>query len=106
MSYYRHHKHPEHLYTVLGTGIVSATVESPLADMETVVIYSDVRGSMWVCRPAEYPGGYVTLAEGTVQARAPLTIADSITVYRAEDNKHWVRRTDEFNDGRFVKVGD
>lgn len=105
---FRHHKHPDHLYTVVGTGIVSATVESPLADMEAVVVYSDTRGSIWVCRKAEFPAGYYALlATGKVQAREPLKIADAITVYRSDaDNNWWVRRTDEFNDGRFTKVGD
>lgn len=104
---FRHCKHPDHLYTVVGTGIVSATIALPLADMESVVVYADARGSIWVCRTAEYPGGYIVIsASGKVQARAPLDIAESITVYVGEDGQFWVRRTSEFNDGRFTKVGD
>lgn len=109
---YRHHKHPDSLYTVFGTGIIAAITKRPINDMDSVSIYADSRGHLYVCNQigrgdgSRRPAGYVPVTDtGRAQARVPLKIGDLITVYRSvADDKYWVRSTSEFEDGRFTKV--
>lgn len=51
-------------------------------------------------------GFYTEIGEGKVQTDTPLVDYDEVTVYRSEaDGSVWVRPTKEFNDGRFIGIG-
>lgn len=55
---YRHHKHPDRTYTIVGDGKVQA--REPLTDMESVVIYRGEDGDLWVRRTTEFHDGRFT----------------------------------------------
>lgn len=102
----RHYKHPDRVYTILGRGIISALTSAPISDMDVVTIYSDAAGRLFVCRKGDpvREGFKIISSEGKAQTKTPLKIADSVTVYKSDDDgSHWARPTDEFDDGRFAE---
>lgn len=99
-----HYKHPNRVYTVLGTGIISAITSKPLADMDEATVYTDPSHLLFVCQHGDpvREGFTIVNSHARAQSKEPLKIGTRITVYRSdEDGSHWVRSTDEFNDGRF-----
>lgn len=113
MATYRHHKHPDRIYTVVGDGTVSAVTARAINDMDLVTVYTYGHGHLFVCHPGDcqfrgcLPAKWCVISDTAhAQAREPLKIGDNVIVYKGQDGEHWVRRFSEFSDGRFTKVGD
>lgn len=49
---------------------------------------------------------YMELCRAELQSSMPLDEGDTMVVYSGEDGKFWTRPEDEFDDGRFERVGD
>lgn len=49
-------------------------------------------------------GEYYRLGDARIQSATPLSDMDEVVVYRAADDSYWVRKKEEFYDGRFTKL--
>lgn len=58
---YRHHKHPEDTYEIIGQARVQA--REPLVDMEVVTVYIGKEGDLWVRRKTEFEDGRFSRVE-------------------------------------------
>lgn len=101
----RHYKHPDRVYTIVGTGIVGALTSRPISDMDTITLFQDAAGRIFVCHHGDpVRSAFTIIGTGQAQTKEPMKIGDAITAYRSdEDSSYWARRTDEFNDGRFAE---
>lgn len=107
-KYWKHLKSGK-LYTIMGYGLWMGLVSEVGNDMQQVIAYRVTDDTDFEVVPSQYPVSGVRSADAAlVQTTQPLSREDRVVVYTGPHyelgDRVYVRRHEDFFDGRFVKT--